>query len=210
VRWLGLNLCGNAFKLPFKSKITEMIANNYYIVFTLSIFFIASLNAQPSVVLPKSAKETPVEPKSVNKPPSVPKSATDRSTVPKSVKTPAVPNVIKTPSVPKSSIDLPKSLKENTIKSTKAKPTPSPVGGQLDSNGCLTSSGYSWCAPLKKCIRPWETPCAVKTSSKVTTSKKTSSKVTDPVSSLSRTVPTSSKTTLSSKSTRYHVQSIIY
>ena len=25
--------------------------------------------------------------------------------------------------------------------------------------GCLASAGYSWCAPLNKCLRPWEEKC---------------------------------------------------
>ena len=29
-----------------------------------------------------------------------------------------------------------------------------------DSHGCNTgSTGYTWCAPLNKCVRTWETPC---------------------------------------------------
>ena len=30
------------------------------------------------------------------------------------------------------------------------------IGGQRDANGCLTPAGYTWSAPMKKCIRTWE------------------------------------------------------
>ena len=33
------------------------------------------------------------------------------------------------------------------------------VGNDSDSHGCIGSAGYSWCAELGKCIRPWETNC---------------------------------------------------
>ena len=33
------------------------------------------------------------------------------------------------------------------------------VGGDADAHGCITSAGYSWCAPLDKCQRPWESAC---------------------------------------------------
>lgn len=26
-------------------------------------------------------------------------------------------------------------------------------------NGCVTDGGYTWCEPLSRCIRAWETPC---------------------------------------------------
>ncbi len=29
------------------------------------------------------------------------------------------------------------------------------VGGDRDSHGCIPSAGYTWCAPLNKCVRPW-------------------------------------------------------
>jgi len=34
-----------------------------------------------------------------------------------------------------------------------------PIGGQRDAGGCATGGGYSFCASLNKCVRPWETPC---------------------------------------------------
>merc|ERR1719329_495059 len=30
------------------------------------------------------------------------------------------------------------------------------VGGDRDAHGCIGSAGYSWCASLSDCIRPWE------------------------------------------------------
>ncbi len=33
------------------------------------------------------------------------------------------------------------------------------LGNDSDEHGCKASAGYSWCEPLKKCIRPWETEC---------------------------------------------------
>jgi len=33
------------------------------------------------------------------------------------------------------------------------------LGGDLDSNGCDVSTGYSWCESLSECIRSWETDC---------------------------------------------------
>jgi len=35
------------------------------------------------------------------------------------------------------------------------------VGNDSDSHGCKASAGYSWCAVLSQCIRPWETNCTV-------------------------------------------------
>tara|TARA_Y100000817_G_scaffold314875_1_gene315681 strand:- start:2482 stop:4092 length:1611 start_codon:yes stop_codon:yes gene_type:complete len=35
-----------------------------------------------------------------------------------------------------------------------------PIGGELDSNNCLISSGFKWCEALQDCIRHWETPCS--------------------------------------------------
>jgi hypothetical protein len=37
-----------------------------------------------------------------------------------------------------------------------------PIGGQRDSNGCLVSAGYKWCATLKRCIRSGQTRCPLK------------------------------------------------
>jgi len=34
--------------------------------------------------------------------------------------------------------------------------TESLPGSDRDSHGCIGSAGYSWSAPMKKCIRPWE------------------------------------------------------
>jgi len=34
------------------------------------------------------------------------------------------------------------------------------VGNDSDSHGCKPSAGYSWCASLQECIRPWETNCS--------------------------------------------------
>lgn len=33
------------------------------------------------------------------------------------------------------------------------------VGGDTDEHGCKTSAGYTWCEPLKECIKSWETDC---------------------------------------------------
>ena len=45
-------------------------------------------------------------------------------------------------------------------------PTSSPTevnrpapGSDRDENGCIPSAGYSWCDPLKECIKSWETDC---------------------------------------------------
>lgn len=35
------------------------------------------------------------------------------------------------------------------------------VGGDRDIHGCIGSAGYSWCASLGSCVRPWETSCPV-------------------------------------------------
>ena len=35
---------------------------------------------------------------------------------------------------------------------------PMPGSGR-DEHGCIPSAGYTWCAPLKKCIRRWKTEC---------------------------------------------------
>ena len=39
------------------------------------------------------------------------------------------------------------------------KDKPGAIGGQRDKHGCLVAAGYTWCQPLKQCIRPWETEC---------------------------------------------------
>ncbi len=36
---------------------------------------------------------------------------------------------------------------------------PQMVGNDTDAHGCKASAGYSWCAELNKCIRPWEENC---------------------------------------------------
>ena len=33
------------------------------------------------------------------------------------------------------------------------------VGGDADANGCIASAGYTYCQPLNKCIRSWESAC---------------------------------------------------
>ena len=30
------------------------------------------------------------------------------------------------------------------------------LGSARDSNGCISSAGYSWCQSMAECIRPWE------------------------------------------------------
>jgi hypothetical protein len=40
-----------------------------------------------------------------------------------------------------------------------ASSAPGPVGGQRDAGGCVTGGGYTFCAPLNRCVRTWETPC---------------------------------------------------
>ena len=37
------------------------------------------------------------------------------------------------------------------------------LGGTKDVGGCYTGAGYEWCEPMNKCVRPWITPCHVKT-----------------------------------------------
>ena len=37
------------------------------------------------------------------------------------------------------------------------------VGGTKDVGGCYSGAGYVWCEPMNKCVRPWITPCRVKT-----------------------------------------------
>jgi hypothetical protein len=31
-----------------------------------------------------------------------------------------------------------------------------PVGGTRDAHGCLPAAGYTWCARIRQCVRPWE------------------------------------------------------
>ena len=33
------------------------------------------------------------------------------------------------------------------------------VGGDADAHGCIASAGYTYCEPLGKCIRSWESTC---------------------------------------------------
>jgi hypothetical protein len=35
------------------------------------------------------------------------------------------------------------------------------IGSQRDSRGCSLDGGYQWCESLNRCLRPWETPCAL-------------------------------------------------
>ena len=37
------------------------------------------------------------------------------------------------------------------------------IGSQRDSHGCSLDGGYQWCESLNRCVRPWETPCALAT-----------------------------------------------
>ncbi len=37
------------------------------------------------------------------------------------------------------------------------------VGGTKDIGGCYSGAGFQWCEPMNKCVRPWITPCHVKT-----------------------------------------------
>ena len=41
--------------------------------------------------------------------------------------------------------------------------SPQMLGGTKDEGGCYTGAGYEWCEPMNKCVRPWITPCKVKT-----------------------------------------------
>ena len=33
------------------------------------------------------------------------------------------------------------------------------VGNDADAHGCVASAGYTYCEPLGKCIRSWESTC---------------------------------------------------
>ena len=33
------------------------------------------------------------------------------------------------------------------------------VGGDADAHDCVASAGYTYCEPLGKCIRSWESAC---------------------------------------------------
>jgi len=44
-----------------------------------------------------------------------------------------------------------------------------PLGSDKDEHGCIASAGYSWCEPLQKCIRPWETNCTAEAAAKAGT-----------------------------------------
>lgn len=39
--------------------------------------------------------------------------------------------------------------------------TPSPIGGQKDTHGCLVGAGYRWNSLAKSCLRPWESKVRV-------------------------------------------------
>ena len=41
------------------------------------------------------------------------------------------------------------------------------VGNDEDAYGCLASAGYTWCAVLCECLRPWETKCEAKNQDQV-------------------------------------------
>lgn len=56
-------------------------------------------------------------------------------------------------------------------------PCPQLVGGDKDAHGCIGSAGYSWCAPLNKCIRPWLEKCQTKASSTKPIVKKTATQI---------------------------------
>merc|ERR1711865_1252275 len=62
-------------------------------------------------------------------------------------------------------------------------PTDAPVnrpapGSDRDENGYIPSAGYSWCDPLKECIKSWETDCPG-----TTTPSPTKSPIQDPTPS---------------------------
>lgn len=40
--------------------------------------------------------------------------------------------------------------------STASAATPTLIGGDRDTHGCIGSAGYTWSAPMKQCIRSWE------------------------------------------------------
>ena len=61
--------------------------------------------------------------------------------VPAAPAAPSIPVVPATPATP----------------ATPAPPATQNIGGQADAHGCLTGAGYSWCAPLNKCIGPGDT-----------------------------------------------------
>ena len=44
----------------------------------------------------------------------------------------------------------------NVVTTSAPTTTPQIVGGDKDSHGCIGSAGYTWSAPMKKCIRTWE------------------------------------------------------
>lgn len=41
------------------------------------------------------------------------------------------------------------------------------VGGDRDEHGCISSAGYSWCAPKNKCLRIWEEQCYASVSQEI-------------------------------------------
>ena len=45
------------------------------------------------------------------------------------------------------------------------------LGGGTDSNGCLTSAGYTWCESSAKCLRVWEEGCSTGATAATTTTK---------------------------------------
>ncbi|NYZ78101.1 right-handed parallel beta-helix repeat-containing protein, partial [Candidatus Micrarchaeota archaeon] len=42
---------------------------------------------------------------------------------------------------------------------------PSLIGGDKDAHGCLIAAGYSWCEAKQKCLRTWEEPCVLASTS---------------------------------------------
>ena len=43
------------------------------------------------------------------------------------------------------------------------------VGNDRDAHGCIGSAGYTWCEVKQKCLRSWEEPCTVATSTTIIT-----------------------------------------
>lgn len=48
---------------------------------------------------------------------------------------------------------------EGYVANPEACPEEAAHGSDRDDNGCIPSAGYSWCASLSECVRPWETDC---------------------------------------------------
>ena len=54
------------------------------------------------------------------------------------------------------------------VSETPSSPAPKNIGGETDSNGCLTGAGYAWCTALGKCVGPGH-PCLSNTALKSST-----------------------------------------